>query len=83
MAVSFNQVADHQWKLDVCGYACPHPQMYTKKALQKMSSGDTLELVFDNPSSGESILAMCESDGNDIVDRAEGDGQYTWIIRKS
>jgi len=83
MAVTFNQVAQGQWKLDVCGYSCPHPQMYTKKALQKLASGDTLTLVFDNPSSGESILAMCESDGNDIVERQEGAGQYSWIIRKS
>lgn len=83
MAVTFNQIGDGQWKLDVCGYSCPHPQMYTKKALQKLAAGDTLELVFDNPSSGESIQAMCESDGNDIVERHEGAGRFNWTIRKS
>lgn len=83
MAVTFNQVGDGQWKLDVCGYSCPHPQMYTKKALQKLAAGDTLQLVFDNPSSGESIQAMCESDGNDIIERNEGAGQFRWTIRKS
>lgn len=83
MAVQFNQVSDGQWRLDVCGYSCPHPQMYTKKALQKLGSGDTLTVVFDNPSSGESILAMCESDGNDVVERQEGGGQFNWVIRKS
>jgi len=45
MAVTFNQVGDGQWKLDVCGYACPHPQMYTKKAMQKLASGDTLTVA--------------------------------------
>lgn len=83
MAVTFNQVGDGQWKLDVCGYSCPHPQMYTKKAMQKLAAGDTLQLVFDNPSSGESIQAMCESDGNDIIERNEGAGQFSWTIRKS
>lgn len=83
MAVTFNQLATGQWKLDVCGYACPHPQMYTKKAMQKLASGDLLTLVFDNPSSGESIMAMCEADGNDIVERAEGGGSFTWTIRKA
>ena len=83
MTVSFNQTGAGQWKLDVCGYSCPHPQMYTKKALQKLGSGDELKLVFDNPSSGESIIAMCEADGNDIVDRVEGDGSFTWTIRKT
>ncbi|MBL8289546.1 MAG: sulfurtransferase TusA family protein [Rubrivivax sp.] len=82
MAVTFNQVGEGRWKLDVCGYACPHPQLYTKKALHKLASGDTLLLLFDNPSSGESIQAMCESDGNDIVEREEGAGRFAWTIRK-
>lgn len=83
MAVEFKQVGDGQWTLDVRGYSCPHPQMYTKKALSKMASGDTLTLVFDNPSSGESIMAMCDADGNDIVERSEADASFTWTIRKT
>ncbi|MFO1268116.1 MAG: sulfurtransferase TusA family protein [Rubrivivax sp.] len=83
MAVFFTQTADGEWKLDVCGYSCPHPQMYTKKAMQKLASGDTLTVLFDNPSSGESIQAMCEADGNDIVAREDGDGRYAWTIRKA
>ena len=82
MAVSFNQTAQGKWTLDVRGYACPQPQMYTKKAMQKLGSGDELTLLFDNPSSGESIMAMCEADGHDIVDRVEGAGTFTWTIRK-
>lgn len=83
MAMSFNKIADGEWELNVCGYTCPHPQMYTKKALQKLESGDVLDLVFDNPSSGESIMAMCEADGNDLFDRQEKGGSYTWKIRKA
>lgn len=83
MAVTFNQTAPGKWTLDVCGYACPQPQMYTKKALQKLSSGDELTLVFDNPSSGESIQAMCDADGNDIVERVDAGGSFSWTIRKT
>ncbi|MDO9385632.1 MAG: sulfurtransferase TusA family protein [Thiobacillus sp.] len=83
MAMSFNKIADGEWELNVCGYACPHPQMYTKKALQKLESGDVLSLVFDNPSSGESIMAMCEAEGNDLIDRKEGSGSFIWKIRKA
>jgi tRNA 2-thiouridine synthesizing protein A len=57
--------------------------MYTKKALQKIESGDVLTLVFDNPSSGESIMAMCEAEGNDLIDRQDGGGSFTWKIRKA
>lgn len=83
MAVTFNQTAAGKWTLDVRGYVCPQPQMYTKKALQKLASGDELTLIFDNPSSGESIQAMCEADGNDIVSRIDSGGSFTWTIRKS
>ncbi len=82
MAVKFDQTSDGQYLLDVRGYSCPHPQMYTKKALQKMASGDELTLVFDNPSSGESIEVMLSNEGNDLLDRTDGDGNYTWKIRK-
>ncbi|MGM0412323.1 MAG: sulfurtransferase TusA family protein [Pseudomonadota bacterium] len=82
MGIKFEKVDEGDYLLDVCGYVCPHPQMYTKKALQKMGSGDVLTLKFDNPSSGESIVAMCESEGNDLYDRDEGTGTYVWKIRK-
>jgi tRNA 2-thiouridine synthesizing protein A len=82
MAVQFDQTAPGEFRLDVRGYVCPHPQMYTKKALQKMQAGDTLTLVFDNPSSGESIMSMCESEGNALFERDDGDGTFTWKIRK-
>jgi tRNA 2-thiouridine synthesizing protein A len=83
MAVKFDQTSDGQYLLDVRGYSCPHPQMYTKKALQKMASGDELTLIFDNPSSGESIEVMLSNEGNDLLDRNDGDGNYTWKIRKA
>ena len=82
MAIKFDKISDGEYELDVKGYVCPHPQMYTKKALQKLGSGDVLNLVFDNPSSGESIIAMVESEGNEIFERQDGDGSYLWKIRK-
>jgi tRNA 2-thiouridine synthesizing protein A len=84
MAVKFEKVRDGLFMLDVQGYVCPHPQIYTKKALEKLKPGDELELKFDNPSSGESIMAMCETDGNPIVEKAQEAGQtMRWRIRKS
>ncbi|MGM0553015.1 MAG: sulfurtransferase TusA family protein [Pseudomonadota bacterium] len=82
MGVKFEKVEDGQYMLDVKGYTCPHPQMYTKKALQKLQAGDVLTLVFDNASSGESVISMCESEGNDLFDRADDGGTFTWKIRK-
>lgn len=85
MAVKFEKIGEGSYLLDVQGYVCPHPQMYTKKGMEKLKSGETLELVFDNPSSGESITAMCQSEGNPIIAQEKEAGKSTmrWRIRKS
>jgi tRNA 2-thiouridine synthesizing protein A len=85
MAVKFEKVGDGNYVLDVQGYVCPHPQLYTKKCMEKIKSGEILELIFDNPSSGESILAMCQAEGNEIIERGKDAGKATmrWRIRKS
>lgn len=84
MAIKFERIGEGTFLLDVQGYVCPHPQIYTKKALQKLKPGEILELVFDNPSSGESVAAMCEAEGDQIVGRTEaaGDSTLRWRIRK-
>ena len=81
--MKFEKKSEGLYTLDVCGYVCPHPQLYTKKALEKMTAGETLELVFDNPSSGESIAAMCDSIGNEVVEKTGQNGKYVWKIKKA
>ena len=82
MALKFEKISDGNYQLDVNGFVCPHPQIYTKKALEKLQSGEVLELLFDNPSSGESINAMLEKDGNKLIAQNQEEGQYQWRIEK-
>lgn len=82
MAMKFEKLTEGQYQLDVKGYVCPHPQIYTKKALEKLQPGDVLVLLFDNPSSGESISAMLENDGNKLIEKKQEEGQYQWHIEK-
>ncbi len=83
MAMTFTKKEEGVFVLDVTGYVCPHPQIYTKKALEKIKSGDILEIVFDNPSSSESISAMCDSSGDPILDKHAEGGRFTFKIQKS
>ena len=78
--VKFDKVDDTTYSLDVCGYVCPHPQLYTKKSLEKINEGDILDVVFDNPSSKETIVQMVEAAGNDILEeKTEGGKMYLKI----
>jgi tRNA 2-thiouridine synthesizing protein A len=85
MAVKFEKTGDGTYMLNVEGYVCPHPQLYTKKVMEKLKSGDILELVFDNPSSGESIMAMSLASGDEIIAQEKDNGKSTmhWQIRKA
>jgi len=83
MAMKFEKKSEGVYLLDVTGYVCPHPQIYTKKALEKIHPGNIIELIFDNPSSGESISAMCASNGNEIIEKNMSSGKYVWKIKKA
>ncbi len=83
MAIKFEKQSEGVYSLDCCGYVCPHPQIYTKKMLEKIGPGEVLEVAFDNPSSSESIMAMCELSGDEIIDKEETGGKYVFRIKKS
>ena len=83
MAMKFEKTGEGRYSLDVKGYVCPHPQLYTKSALSKMKEGELLQLLFDNASSGESIASMCDKNGDEIVEQVTKDGSFTWTIRKA
>ncbi|GMQ87498.1 MAG: hypothetical protein BMS9Abin08_0702 [Gammaproteobacteria bacterium] len=81
--MKFEKIDEDNYLLDVKGYVCPHPQIYTKKALEKIKSGDVLQVIFDNPSSGESISTMCENKGDEIIEKKMEGGKFIWNIQKS
>ncbi len=81
--MKFEKRSDGVFSLNVEGYVCPHPQIYTKKALEKVNAGDVIEVLFDNPSSGESIATMCENTGDEIIARNDEAGKFRWEIRKA
>ena len=83
MAMKFEKTGEGCFSLDVKGYVCPHPQLYTKSALSKMKPGDTLRLLFDNASSGESIASICDKEGDEILEQVTNGGSFTWTIRKA
>lgn len=82
MAVKFEKKDEGTYMLDVTGYVCPHPQLYTKKSLDKIASGEILEVMFDNPSSGETIIQMCEQQGHEVIDKKKEGTKFIYTIKK-
>lgn len=42
--------------VDVLGRVCPYPLVMTKKAIEKLSSGDILKIMTDAPASAEDSI---------------------------
>ena len=57
------QISEHEYSLDVRGQVCPYPELLTLKAIQNMSTGDTLEIMIDNPPSVRDIPVTLEKRG--------------------
>ena len=82
MAMKFEKTGEGTYMLDVCGFVCPHPQLYTKKSLEKIAEGDVLEIIFDNPSSAETIIQMCDQAGHDVLEKKQEGGKLIFKIQK-
>lgn len=69
--------------LDVRGYVCPYPVIYTRKALAMLPPGKILEVITDNPPSCESVPEAARKDGHEVlsVDKVE-EGVWRILIVK-
>jgi tRNA 2-thiouridine synthesizing protein A len=82
MAMKFEKKGDGVYMIDVCGYVCPHPQIYCKKSLEKIGEGEVLEMIFDNPSSAETIVQMLDQAGHELVEKKNEGGKIVFKIKK-
>ncbi|MCL6093250.1 MAG: sulfurtransferase TusA family protein [Actinomycetota bacterium] len=67
--MQFNKNDDGTYELDVTGYVCPHPQLYTLKCMEKLQDGMIMDVLIDNPSSVESVTQACTGKGYEILEK--------------
>jgi len=66
--VNFSKNDDGTFELDVTGYVCPHPQLYTLKYMEKLKDGMIMDVLIDNPSSVESVTQACNGKGYESLE---------------
>lgn len=71
--------------LDVLGRVCPYPLVLTKKAMEKLGSGQLLKVLCDAPASAEdSIPKWAEKQGYKFESiKHEDKGSWDLYIQKS
>lgn len=70
-------------KLDARGLNCPLPVLKTRKAINRLGTGEVLEVLSSDPGSVSDMASFCEQTGNRLVSSdGAGDG-YVFLIEKA
>jgi tRNA 2-thiouridine synthesizing protein A len=69
-------------ELDARGLNCPLPILRCKKALAEITGGQVLKVMATDPGSVKDFQAFCKQTGNDLLSLDEGEGVFTFHIRK-
>lgn len=68
--------------LDAKGLFCPEPVMMLHNTVRDMLAGEVLQIVATDPSTQRDIPKFCTFLGHDLIEQAEKEECYLYIIRK-
>ncbi|MCE0557757.1 MULTISPECIES: sulfurtransferase TusA [unclassified Motilimonas] len=74
------QQADHQ--LDAIGLRCPEPVMMIRKTVRKLTTGETLLVIADDPSTTRDIPSFCRFMDHALVASETENQPYRYLIKK-
>ena len=68
--------------LDAKGLSCPMPLLRTKKEIDKLNSGEVLEVLGTDPGSRNALPGWCTRAGHEYLGEKEDSGFYRFYIKK-
>ncbi len=68
--------------LDAKGLSCPMPLLRTKKEMNKLNSGDILQVDGTDPGSRNDIPGWCSRSGHEYLGEKEQSGYFSFFIKK-
>ena len=69
-------------ELDARGLNCPLPILGAKKALNDMQSGQVLKIVSTDPGSVKDFQAFAKQTGNDLLQQAAAEKEFTFFLKR-
>jgi TusA-related sulfurtransferase len=58
--INVQKIGERLYTIDVRGHVCPYPELLSLRAIQSLSTGDTLEVILDNAPSVRDIPITIE-----------------------
>lgn len=71
-----------QYQLDAIGLRCPEPVMMVRKKIRELSSGETLLITADDPSTSRDIPSFCRFMDHELVSVQTDVMPYQYLIKK-
>ncbi len=68
--------------LDAKGLSCPMPLLRTKKEIDKIKSGEILEILGTDPGSRNDIPGWCSRAGHEYLGEKEDSGFIRFYVKK-
>jgi tRNA 2-thiouridine synthesizing protein A len=69
--------------LDARGLNCPLPILRAKKALNTRTTGQTLRIIATDPGSVKDFEAFAKQTGNQLMESADSNGEYSFLLKKA
>lgn len=69
-------------QLDAKGMSCPMPVVKARLEIDRLASGDVLEVLATDPGSVADFDNWTKMSGHELLSSGEDDGVYTYLIRK-
>ena len=69
--------------IDVRGIYCPEPVFRTKIEIEKLTIGDKLKVVSDDPESEEDISRWVKRSGHELISLEKKEKDLEFLIKKA
>ena len=78
-----NSSSNFKKVIDVRGLYCPEPVFRTKIEIEKMTIGERLKVVADDPQSEEDISRWVNRNGHDLISVNKNESNLEFVIKKA
>ncbi|WP_199438692.1 sulfurtransferase TusA [Vibrio owensii] len=68
--------------IDLTGLKCPEPMMMLRRTVRKMSAGEELKILADDPSTTRDFPKFCEFQNHTMVSMNTESETYEYVIKK-
>ncbi|WP_109764821.1 sulfurtransferase TusA [Pleionea mediterranea] len=73
--------SDHT--LDTLGLRCPEPVMMIRKKMRELSSGESLTVMADDPSTQRDVPKFCQFMDHKLLDQQQKENRFIFVIKKA